>query len=210
MTEKERERERKLTSEHLTTKRNETKQNHAGTMNFVHTFPYVAVCIGLAVNKKPVLGVVFCPALDQMFTARSGNGAFCNGQKLTVRPVTSLKEALVCAELGSDRDPKKRDCVFTNMDSVGWQCHGLRALGSAAMNICAVAQGHVQAYYEFGLHCWDMCAPTTILSEAGGFVCDTTGEKFDLVKRRVVVACNEQIAKELSGALIRQLDLPSD
>lgn len=179
-------------------------------MNFVHTFPYVAVCIGLAIKKRPVLGVVFCPALDQMFTARSGNGAYCNGSKLSVRSVASLQESLVCAELGSDRDPKKKDCVFSNMAAVGWRCHGLRALGSAAMNICAVAQGHVQAYYEFGLHCWDMCAPATILSEAGGFVCDSTGGEFNLLKRRIIVACNEKIASELAAALVCQLDLPTD
>lgn len=179
-------------------------------MNFVHTFPYVAVCIGLAVNKQPVLGVVFCPALNQMFTARKGNGAYCNGSRINVRPVPSLKDSLVCAELGSDRNAAKRDCVFTNMDSVGWQCHGLRALGSAAMNTCAVAQGHVQAYYEFGLHCWDMCAPVIILTEAGGFACDTTGHQLDLLKRRLIVACNEKIAKELAAALTIQLDLPSD
>lgn len=179
-------------------------------MNFVHTFPYVAVCIGLAVNKKPVLGVVYCPALDQMFTARSGNGAYCDGIKLNVQNAPSLKESLVCAELGSDRTEAKRECVFRNMESVGWQCHGLRSLGSAAMNICSVAMGHTNAYYEYGLHCWDMCAPVTILLEAGGYVCDTTGGQLDLMKRRLIVACNEQIANELSKALVVQLDLPSD
>lgn len=179
-------------------------------MNFVHTFPYVAVCIGLAVNKQPVLGVVYCPALDQMFTAKRGEGAFCNGNRIHVRPVPSLKESLVCAELGSDRNPEKKQCVFSNMESVGWQCHGLRSLGSAAMNICSVAQGHTQAYYEFGLHCWDMCAPVIILTEAGGFVADTTGQQFDLLKRRVIVACNEKITRELANALTHQMDLPLD
>lgn len=187
-----------------------THSNRPGTMNFVHTFPYVAVCIGLAVNKQPVLGVVYCPALDQMFTAKKGQGAFCNGNKIHVRSVPSLKESLVCAELGSDRSLEKKKCVFSNMESVGWQCHGLRSLGSAAMNICAVAQGHAQAYYEFGLHCWDMCAPVIILTEAGGFAADTTGQQFDLLRRRVIVACNEKIARELADALTHQLDLPLD
>lgn len=179
-------------------------------MNFVHGNPNVAVCLGLAINKQPHLGVVYCPALDQMFTGRKGNGAFCNGNKLNVRCSSSLKDSLVCSELGSDRQVEKRDCVFKNMQSVGWQCHGLRSTGSAAMNIMAVASGHVNAYYEFGLHCWDMCAPCAILIEAGGYVCDTSGSELDLLKRRLIVACSKNIAQELSKALVVQLDLSSD
>lgn len=179
-------------------------------MNFVHTFPYVAVCIGLAVNKQPVLGVVYCPALDQLFTGREGNGAYCNGTKLSVRCSSSLKDSLICAELGSDRSAEKKECVFKNMESVGWQCHGLRTLGSAAMDILSVAQGYSNAYYEYALHCWDICAPVAILKEAGGYVSDTTGEPLNLVNRRIIAACSEKIAKELSKALIVHLDLPTD
>lgn len=179
-------------------------------MNFVHTFPSVAVCIGLALKKQPVMGVVYCPAMDKMYTARQGNGAYCNGVRLNVRCSSSLKDSLVCAELGSDRNESKRECVFKNMESVGWQCHGIRALGSAAMNICSVASGHTNAYYEYGLHCWDICAPAAILLEAGGFICDTTGEPLNLLGRRFIGACNEKIAKELSKALVVQLELPSD
>lgn len=183
-------------------------------MNFVHTFPYVAVCIGLAISKVPVLGVVFCPAKEQLFVGRRGQGAFCNGRQIQVRCSSSLQDSLIGAEMGSDRSEEKRRCVFENLQSVSWQCHGIRSLGSAAMNICAVAQGHLNAYYEFGLHCWDMCAPVAILREAGGFVCDTTGadegDKFNLLKRRLIVACSEPIARQLSKAMTSQLELPSD
>lgn len=179
-------------------------------MNFVHTFPYVTVCIGLAIKKRPVLGVVYCAAQDKMFTARLGNGAYCNGKRLNVRCSASLKDSLVCAELGSDRTDEKKNCVFKNMESVGWQCHGLRSLGSASMNIIAVASGYANAYFEFGLHCWDICAPSVILTEAGGFMCDTTGGQLDLLNRRIIVACTESIANQLSKALIVQLELPSD
>lgn len=179
-------------------------------MNFVHTLPFVAVCIGLAVNKQPVMGVVFCPALDQMYTAHQGNGAYCNGQKICVRESNSIKDSLICAEMGSDRSEEKRDCVFKNLEAISWRCHGIRSLGSAAMNICSVATGQTNAYYEFGLHCWDMCAPVAILVEAGGFACDTKGGTLDLIKRRVIVACNETIAKQLSSALPLHLELPTD
>lgn len=179
-------------------------------MNFVHTFPYVAVAIGLAVGKRAVMGVVYCPALDKLYAARQGNGAYCNGTRLSVRHSSQLKDSLIFAELGSDRSEEKRDCVFKNMQSVGWQCHGLRSLGSAALNICAVASGHANGYFEFGLHCWDMCAPAAILAEAGGFVCDTKGGPLNLLNRRLIAACNEKIAKELSEAMPVHLDLESD
>lgn len=181
-----------------------------GTMNFVHTCPYVAVCIGLSVNKYPVLGVVYCPALDQMFTARKGHGAYLNGVRLSVKPSACLKESLILAEIGSDRSEERRACVFKNLESVAWKCHGIRSLGSAAMNICAVAQGHADAFYEFGLHCWDICAPSAILLEAGGCVTDTKGGALDLLNRRVIAAASDKIALELSQALVSQLDLPSD
>lgn len=181
-----------------------------GTMNFVHTFPYVAVCIGMIINQEIVLGVVYCPKLDLMYTARINNGAYCNGDRLRVRESSSLADSLICAELGSDRDEKKCLAVFKNLQSVGWQSHGIRSLGSAAMNICSVASGYANAYYEFGLHCWDMCAAGIVLLEAGGYICDTTGQKFDLFNRRLIASCNKQIGQELSKALVIQLDLTRD
>lgn len=156
------------------------------------------------------MGVVFCPALDQMFTARQGNGAYCNGQRLQVRHAQSLRESLVCAEFGSDRSDEKRACVMKNLESVSWQCHGIRSLGSAAMNICSVALGQTSAFYEIGLHCWDMCAPAAILVEAGGYVCDTKGGPLNLVGRRLIAACNEKVASELSAAMPSHLELASD
>lgn len=180
-------------------------------MNFVHTFPHVAVCIGLAVDCEPVLGVVYCPALDQLYTGCKGAGAHCNGRPIRVRTSPSLRESLVCAEFGSDRSDEKRKCIFDNLQSVSWKCHGIRSLGSAAMNICSVASGQTNAYYEFGLHCWDICAPAAILLEAGGFLCDTTGKQpLDIMNRRLIVACSKDIAIELSDSLISQPNLERD
>ncbi|KAG9509531.1 Inositol monophosphatase 1, partial [Fragariocoptes setiger] len=181
-----------------------------GTLNFVHTLPFVAVCIGLAIKKECVVGVVYCPFLDHLYHARKGAGAFLNGTKLQVRPSASLKESLICTELGNDRDDKKRDAVFKNLQAIGWQCHGIRMMGSAALNICAVASGQVNLYYEWGLHCWDMAAALVILTEAGGCVFDPTGGKFDLFSRKILASSSEKLAVELSKALVVQLDLPRD
>ena len=182
----------------------------SGTTNFVHTLPFVAVCIGLAVEKQPLLGVVFFPMLEQLYTAVKGGGAHCNGKPIKVKQTNGLSSSLICMEMGSDRSPERMNCVFKNMETVVSKCHGIRALGSAAANICSVAPGHMQAFYEFGLHCWDMCAPGAILLEAGGILCDTTGGPFDLVKRRIIAASNDAVAQELAKSFQVQLDIPSD
>lgn len=148
--------------------------------------------------------------MDKLYTARRGNGAYCNGVPIHVRPVKTLAESLICMEVGSDRSEERMNCLFTNLQSLVDKCHGLRGLGSAAANICAVASGHVQAFYEFGLHCWDMCAPGAILIEAGGCLRDTTGGPFDLIKRRVIAASNIEVAEQLGKALPIQLEIPTD
>lgn len=181
-----------------------------GTMNFVHATPFVAVSIGLTVNKRPVLGIVFCPILDKLYKATKGNGAYCNDTKIGVSTAVSLREALVCIEIGSQRDEVKRKNTFDNLNSVAWQCHGIRALGSAATDACYVASGHFNAFYEFGLWPWDMCAATIITEEAGGYVCDTNGGQFDMMKRRWIVASSKQLALELAKALPDQLELSSN
>lgn len=182
-----------------------------GTMNFVHTFPFVCVSIGLTINKIPVLGIVFSPFLNKLYTARKGFGAYCNGRPIKVRSnCKSLKDALLICEFGSQRDEEKREAVFRNLEAVGWLCHGIRCMGSAALNLCSVAEGFADGYWEFGLHVWDITASAVILSEAGGSVIDTKGGPLDILSRRILGACSQSIAKELSSALPIHLDLERD
>ncbi|RWS31653.1 inositol monophosphatase-like protein [Leptotrombidium deliense] len=181
-----------------------------GTTNFVHTFPFCCISIGLAVNKKCVVGVIYSPFLDKLYTAKKGCGAYCNGAPIRVHNCTSFQQALFICEMGNQRDDEKRKAVFANMEAVGWKCHGLRCMGSAALNICMVASGFAEAYWEFGLHCWDMAAGAIIASEAGGVVIDTEGGEFDLMSRRLIVACNESIATQLSKELPVHLKLERD
>jgi len=182
-----------------------------GTTNFVHTFPYVCVSIGLAVNKVPVLGIVYSPFLDRLYSARKGSGAYCNGKPITVRPnCNSLSDALLICEFGSQRDDEKRNAVFRNLEAVGWTCRGIRCMGSAALNLCSIAEGCADGYWEFGLHVWDMAAAVVILTEAGGTVIDTKGGPIDIMNRRILGACSEKIAKELSSLLPIHLNLERD
>lgn len=172
-----------------------------GTMNFVHGFPHVAVSIGLAVDKKMVLGIIYNPVLDQMYTGVKDKGSFFNGKKLQVSGVQDLPKALIVTELGSNRDPIVMDQVFTNYQAMAMKAHGIRSLGSAALNMCAVASGHAEAFFEYTLHCWDMAAGKVIIEEAGGTVIDPEGGPFDLMSRRVLCASSPQLAQTLSKEL---------
>lgn len=181
-----------------------------GTMNFVHTFPFTCVSIGVTVNKKVVLGIVYSPFLDKLYTARIGCGAFCNGRPIKVRPCATFKEALLIAELGGSREEEWKKAVFKNLQSVAWISHSVRSLGSAALNTCYIAEGFADAYYEFGLHCWDMAGCSIILTEAGGVVMDTKGGPIDIMSRRFIASGTGSIAKQLSDTLPVHLELERD
>ena len=113
-------------------------------------------------------------------------------------------------DLGSYRDSQRREAIFKNLEAISWGAHGIRAVGSAALNFCSVASGQTEGYYEFGLHNWDIVAGAIILREAGGTVIDTEGDAFDIYSRRVIGACNDKIASDLSKNLVVHLKLERD
>ncbi|XP_039380133.1 inositol monophosphatase 1 [Mauremys reevesii] len=173
-----------------------------GTTNFVHRFPFVAVSIGFVVNKKIEFGVVYSCVEDKMYTGRKGKGAFCNGQKLQVSGQEDITKSLLVTEMGSNREPETLKIVLSNMERLlSIPVHGVRAVGTAAVNMCLVATGGADAYYEMGIHCWDMAGAGIIITEAGGVLLDVSGGPFDLMSRRIIAASSraigERIAKEL-------------
>ncbi|CAG8451278.1 6547_t:CDS:2 [Paraglomus occultum] len=169
-----------------------------GTTNFVHGFHYVAISIALTINKETVVGVVYNPFLNELFTASKNSGAFLN---LSTRlPLShphpplplpsSLSHCLVLAEYGHDRTPhvidKKTMSIYNMLTRPGdnrWGdsgkkaglVHGVRSLGSGALNLCTVAKGQADLYWEVGPWVWDVAAATLILEEAGGIVVDAYG-----------------------------------
>ncbi|XP_072112273.1 inositol monophosphatase 1 [Mobula birostris] len=170
-----------------------------GTTNFVHRFPFVAVSIGFYVNKQSEIGVIYRCVEDKMYTARRGQGAFCNGHQLCVSKQENISKALIVTELGSNRTPEIVKTVLSNMEKlISIPSHGIRALGSAAINMCMVASGGADAYYEMGIHCWDMAAAALIVTEAGGVVVDISGGTFDLMSRRVIAASTKAIAERIA------------
>jgi len=180
-----------------------------GTMNFVHSFPFTCVSIGLTVNKEPVVGVIYNPILDHMYHARQGCGAFLNDEKISASGQTDLGQSLVIGELGTTPNPEKQKATFANVHTLVEKAHGMRFLGSAALCMCQVAEGGCDVYYTMGVHCWDVAAGYVICDEAGATVRDTAGGPFDLLARRVLCAGSKQLAEHVSGLLV-QFQPPRD
>ncbi|XP_055224409.1 inositol monophosphatase 2 isoform X1 [Gorilla gorilla gorilla] len=190
-----------------------------GTCNFVHRFPTVAVSIGFAVRQELEFGVIYHCTEERLYTGRRGRGAFCNGQRLRVSGETEmeshhlaqaglelmasdLSKALVLTEIGPKRDPATLKLFLSNMERLlHAKAHGVRVIGSSTLALCHLASGAADAYYQFGLHCWDLAAATVIIREAGGIVIDTSGGPLDLMACRVVAASTREMAMLIAQAL---------
>lgn len=183
-----------------------------GTTNFVHSFPYPCVAIGFMNNQIVEFGVIYNPINNEMFTAKLGHGAFLNNQKITTSPASpeAVQGSLLITEIGSDKNAKKLDLVFGNMNSLLQAgAHGFRSLGSCAMNMCAVACGRADAFYEAGMHIWDYCGAGLIVREAGGSTIDMNGGELDLCARRIIAASNSGLAVDISKN-IESIELERD
>lgn len=181
-----------------------------GTMNFVHGFPHSCISIALVIDKVTEIGIVYNPMLKQKFTAIRGQGAFYNDKPIKVSGETDAKKALVTTEFGTTRDPVKLQVVMENFNKMAQLVHGLRTLGSAALNMVMVAMGAADVNYEFGVHAWDVAAGDLIVREAGGVVIDPTGGEFDMMSRRVLAASSMELAQEIAKNLTQFYPMPRD
>lgn len=158
-----------------------------GTTNFVHSYPFVCVSIALAIRKEVVVGVVYNPILDELYQATRGGGAYLNGKSIHVSTTTHLNKALLATEIGTSRDEETVRAMFARIQTLTSQMRSVRCCGSCALNLCGVALGRLDAFFEIGFGgCWDVAAGSLILQEAGGKVLDPSGVPFDLMARRVL------------------------
>ncbi|XP_075503020.1 inositol-phosphate phosphatase-like isoform X2 [Primulina tabacum] len=160
-----------------------------GTTNFVHGFPFVCVSIGLTIGRIPTVGVVYNPIMDELFTAIHGKGAFLNGKAIKVSSQTELVKALLATEVGTKRDKATVDETTNRINSLLFKVRSLRMCGSCALNLCGIACGRLDLFYELGFGGpWDVAAGAVIVTEAGGLVFDPSGKDFDITSQRVAAS----------------------
>lgn len=169
-----------------------------GTTNYVHSYPLFAVSIGYVYRGRCLVGVVYAPLLGEVFWAVVGRGAWLNGRRIGVSRVTNLKEALVAAGLPSASE-RRREVVLAVQELIG-QVQDFRSSGSAVLDLCFVAAGRLDAYFEHKLSPWDVAAGGLIVLEAGGQVTDLAGNPFSPTQPNAL-ATNGHLHPELLGRL---------
>ena len=166
-----------------------------GTTNFIHGFPVYAVSIALAFRGQIQQAVVYDPTHNDLYYASKGRGAFLNDKRLRVSKRTRLADCLI----GTGFPFRKGDNFkrYLQMFEVVMQsCAGLRRPGSAALDLCYVAAGYTDGFFETGLSPWDIAAGALLVTEAGGLIGNFTGES-DYLYQREVVAGNPKVYGQL-------------
>ena len=170
-----------------------------GTTNFVHNLPIFAVSIGLQYKEKTILGVVYNPAADKMFYASNNNGAYLNEEIINISSSNTLSDSLIVTGFPYIHD-KKWDISFDIFKTVYSKTRGVRRLGAAALDLCFVAMGRFEGFYEFNLKPWDICAGSIIAKEAGAKVTDWNDKALPFSGKRIL-ATNRKIHNEMVNIL---------
>ena len=148
-----------------------------GTTNFAHSFPHFAVSIALAQEGRMIVGVVYDPLRGETFSATRGGGAFLNDAPLHVSNAPTLEQSLVLTGFPYDRR-KRSEYYLRFYQAFMVRTQGVRRCGSAALDLCYVACGRADAFWEWRLHPWDTAAGSLIVEEAGGTMSNFTGGPF--------------------------------
>lgn len=159
-----------------------------GTTNFVHGVPIFAISIALAHQKDMVVGVVHELNHDECFTAIKGGGAHLNSQPIKVAPTTDLKRGLIATGFPYSTFGKL-DRYMEILTEMMEKSHGLRRIGSAAVDLVYVACGRFEGFFEYNLNPWDVAAGALIVEEAGGKVTDFRGGNDPIFGRQILAAC---------------------
>lgn len=157
-----------------------------GTTNYAHGLPIFCVSIGLEKDGEPYLGVIYAPALNELYEAETGEGAYLNGKPIRVSEATALNQSLLVTGFPYDVQDKS-----SNVEDFGRFIHKARAvrrLGSAAIDLAWVAAGRFDGFWEPRLGAWDMCAGTVVVREAGGRVTAYDGGPFSIHNKEILAS----------------------
>lgn len=151
-----------------------------GTTNFTHGIPHIGISIAYAEKGEVKSGVVYNPITDELYCAEKGKGALYNSKKIAVSKADDLKQALVGTGFYYDRGQMTEDTLRALQKFLTLHIHGVRRCGAAALDLCYIASGKFDIYFEYKLNPWDFAAGMLIVKEAGGMVSDCYGKKLEL------------------------------
>jgi myo-inositol-1(or 4)-monophosphatase len=158
-----------------------------GTTNFAHGYPCFCVSMGLECRSQILLGVIFNPIMNELFHAVRGEGAYLNGRRLAVSSNETLEESLLCTGFPYDIQSNRENNI-DNFALLAMHARALRRDGAAALDLCCVAAGWYDGYWELRLSPWDLAAGALIVEEAGGRVTNLAGGPFDCYQGQVVAS----------------------
>jgi myo-inositol-1(or 4)-monophosphatase len=157
-----------------------------GTTNFAHGFPVFCVSLAVEHRGERVAGVIYDPTRDEMFSAELGSGARLNGAAIHVSTTAKLGECLIATGFPSHKRHKSPNIYFYHQLTL--RTHGVRRAGSAALDLCNVASGRFDGFWEFNLNPWDTAAGVLMVEEAGGRVTDFSGGPFQIASRETLAS----------------------
>jgi myo-inositol-1(or 4)-monophosphatase len=169
-----------------------------GTTNFAHAFPFFCVSIGLEVRGRAILGVVYDPVRDELFLAEEGRGASLNGRKISVSGTKRLSESFLAT--GFSYGFRSKDRNIRNFRNFLTRSLAIRRAGSAALDLCYVACGRFDGFWEMDLHPWDSAAGALIVREAGGRVTRFDGSPYSHYDKNIL-ATNFSIHRSMISVL---------
>lgn len=174
-----------------------------GTSNFIHGYPFYCVAVGLTYKDIPIAGVVYAPLTDSVYRAHIKSKAYKNDKVIKVSDTRKLIESIIITGFYynisvDDNFLKARMKDFENMSR---EALALRRDGAAALDICMVAEGAADGFFEYGLSPWDICASTVILKQAGGFVTGIDLKEYDIYSKVQYIGSNKKIHKSMLHVL---------
>jgi myo-inositol-1(or 4)-monophosphatase len=176
-----------------------------GTTNFAHRLPHFAVSLAFAERRQLTVGVVYDPMRDETFTARRGGGAFLNGRPIRTSAITAMDQALLGTGFPYDR--RERAAFYLrHVEHFLTRSQGIRRAGCAALDLCFVAAGRLDAFWEWNLKAWDTAAGALIVREAGGIVSDFAARPFAIGGTQILAAnpdLHPQMIAEFASLLAR-------
>ncbi|HUU49542.1 MAG TPA: inositol monophosphatase family protein [Nitrospinota bacterium] len=158
-----------------------------GTTNYAHGYPVFCVSVALEIDREVVLGVIYDPILEEIFIAQKGKGAYLNGKKISVSKIQSLSDSLLVTGFPYDIR-KNTDDNINHFRNFCKRAQAVRRPGSAALDLCYVAIGRFEGFWEMKLFPWDVAAGALLVREAGGKVTDFKGNSFDIYGKEVLAS----------------------